>query len=62
MNIRPWLHGTQLEFFSSPVTDDAFIFIRVSTDLKNPYTKSRGSICPMSVPCLELAKYFKYFE
>ena len=42
------------------MTNEVWVFFRVTMDSKNPYTRFRESIWPLSVSCLELAKYFKF--
>jgi len=42
------------------MTNEVWIFFRVTMDSQYPYTRFRESIWPLSVSCLELAKYFKF--
>ena len=42
------------------MTNEVWVFFRVTMDYQNPYTRFRESIWPPSVSCLEFAKYFKF--
>jgi len=42
------------------MTDEVWVFFGVTMDSQYTYTRFRESIWPLSVSCLELAKYFKF--
>lgn len=55
-----WLYVRLTAHILTLMTNEVWVFFRVVMDSQNPYTRFRESIWPLSVSCLELAKYFKF--